>query len=375
MSRLRRFLPPQVADLIVASGSEKQLESHRREITALFCDLRGFTGFTESADAEDVMALLRDYHAAIGEIIIKYSGTLERYAGDGVMVVFNDPVPVENPALQAVLMALEMRDAIGALTEKWRRWGHDIGFGIGIAHGFATLGTIGFEGRFDYAAIGTVSNVASRLCDEAKPGQILISPRVLTKVENAVKVEPVGEFELKGIRRPLAAYNVVGAVSAGAWRALSPEVGLRRPDAPAVALRNSAGSSRPLSATTLAARGAKRVHGLLYVTEVRRLMRESRPAREVDGGTVLFQDVFPVDNTNGTIEAGHGSTVALQDAYIDGGIVTTLKGGLLESEPFGSNSDPSAITGAAIPNAGTIGAEGRPHHYWRRDQWISHVGG
>ena len=213
MGRLRRFLPPQVADLIVASGSEKQLESHRREITALFCDLRGFTGFTESADAEDVMALLRDYHAAIGEIIIKYNGTLERYAGDGVMVVFNDPVPVENPPLQAVLMALEVRDAIGALTETWRRLGHEIGFGIGIAHGFATLGTIGFEGRFDYAAIGTVSNVASRLCDEAKPGQILISPRVLMKVEKAVKVEPVGEFELKGIRRPLAAYNVVGAVS------------------------------------------------------------------------------------------------------------------------------------------------------------------
>ena len=213
MGRLRRFLPPQVADLIVASGTEKQLESHRREITALFCDLRGFTGFSESADPEDVMALLRAYHAAIGEIVIKYGGTLERYAGDGVMVVFNDPVPVENPALQAVLMALEMRDAIGALTETWRRWGHEIGFGIGIAHGFATLGTIGFEGRFDYAAIGTVSNVASRLCDKAKPGQILISPRVLTKVENAVKVEPVGEFELKGIRRPIAAYNVLAALA------------------------------------------------------------------------------------------------------------------------------------------------------------------
>jgi class 3 adenylate cyclase len=211
MGRLRRFLPPQVADLILASGSEKQLESHRREITALFCDLRGFTEFTERADAEDVIALLREYHAAVGEKIIKYSGTLERYAGDGVMVVFNDPVPVENPALQAVLMALEMREAIGALTDTWRRWGHEIGFGIGIAHGFATLGTIGFEGRFDYAAIGTVSNVASRLCDEAKPGQILISPRVLTKVENAIKVEPVGEFELKGIRRPLAAYNVVSS--------------------------------------------------------------------------------------------------------------------------------------------------------------------
>jgi adenylate cyclase len=213
MSRLRRFLPQQVADLIVASGSEKQLESHRREITALFCDLRGFTGFTESADAEDVMALLGDYHAAIGEIIIKYNGTLERYAGDGVMVVFNDPVPVENPALQAVLMALEVREALGSLTATWSRLGHDIGFGIGIAHGFATLGTIGFEGRFDYAAIGTVSNVASRLCDEAKPGQILITARVLMKVENTVKVEPVGEFELKGIRRPLVAYNVVGAQS------------------------------------------------------------------------------------------------------------------------------------------------------------------
>ena len=213
MGGLRRFLPPQVADLIVASGTEKQLESHRREITALFCDLRGFTGFSESSDPEDVMALLGDYHAAIGETIIKYSGTLERYAGDGVMVVFNDPVPVEKPALQAVLMALEMRDVIGVLTEKWRRLGHDIGFGIGIAHGFATLGTIGFEGRFDYAAIGTVSNVASRLCDEAKPGQILISPRVFMAVEDAVSVEPVGEFTLKGIRRPLAAYNVLAAAS------------------------------------------------------------------------------------------------------------------------------------------------------------------
>ena len=209
IGRLRRFLPPQVADLIVASGSEKQLESHRREITALFCDLRGFTGFSESADPEDVMALLRDYHAAIGKIIIKYSGTLERYAGDGVMVVFNDPVPVENPALQAVLMALEMRDAIGALIENWRQWGHDIGFGIGIAHGYATLGTIGFEGRFDYAAIGTVSNVASRLCDEAKSGQILIAPRVVTALGDAATVQLIGEFVLKGIRRPLAAHNVL----------------------------------------------------------------------------------------------------------------------------------------------------------------------
>jgi len=209
MSRLRRFLPPQVADLIVASGSEKYLESHRREITALFCDLRGFTGFSESSDPEDVMSLLREYHEAIGRIIIRYSGTLERYAGDGVMVVFNDPVPVDNPPRQAVLMALDMRNEIGGLVGKWSRLGHDLGFGIGIAHGFATMGTIGFEGRFDYAAIGTVSNVASRLCDEAKSGQILISPRVHMAVENDVDVELIGEFSLKGIRRPMAAYNVL----------------------------------------------------------------------------------------------------------------------------------------------------------------------
>jgi class 3 adenylate cyclase/putative methionine-R-sulfoxide reductase with GAF domain len=214
MSRLRRFLPPQVADLIVTSGTEKQLESHRREITALFCDLRGFTGFSESSDPEDVMALLREYHAAIGKIVNKYGGTLERYAGDGVMVVFNDPIPVDNPALQAVLMAIEMRAAIEGLIEKWRKLGHEIGFGIGIAHGFATLGTIGFEGRFDYAAIGTVSNVASRLCDEAKPGQILISPRVLMAVEKDITVEPIGDFALKGIRRPLTAYNVLDTKAA-----------------------------------------------------------------------------------------------------------------------------------------------------------------
>jgi adenylate cyclase len=211
MSRLRRFLPPQVADLIVASGAEKELVSHRREITALFCDLRGFTGFSESSDPEDVMALLGEYHEAIGQIITKYGGTLERFAGDGVMVIFNDPVPIDNPALQAVLMALEMRTVIGRLIERWRDLGHDLGFGIGVAHGFATLGTVGFEGRRDYAAIGTVSNVASRLCDEAKAGQILVSPRVRQEVEAAVMVEPVGEFSLKGIRRPMMAYNVLEA--------------------------------------------------------------------------------------------------------------------------------------------------------------------
>jgi class 3 adenylate cyclase len=211
MGRLRRFLPPQVADLIVSSGGEKQLESHRREITALFCDLRGFTAFAESADPEDVMKLLREYHAAIGKIIFKYGGTLERFVGDGVMVIFNDPILLENPALHAVQMALEMRTGMEALADEWRKRGHEIGFGIGIAHGYATLGTIGFEGRFDYAAVGTVSNVASRLCDEAKPGQVLISSRVLAAVENAVNVEPAGELTLKGIRRPVEVYNVIGA--------------------------------------------------------------------------------------------------------------------------------------------------------------------
>jgi class 3 adenylate cyclase/putative methionine-R-sulfoxide reductase with GAF domain len=211
MGRLRRFLPPQVADLIVSSGAEKQLESHRREITALFCDLRGFTAFAESTDPEDVMKLLREYHAAIGRIIFKYGGTLERFVGDGVMVIFNDPIPLENPSLHAVQMALEMRAGIGALAENWQRLGHEIGFGIGISSGYATLGTIGFDGRFDYAAIGTVSNVASRLCGEAKPGEILISARVLAAVKDAVSVDPAGELTLKGIRRPVEVYNVTGA--------------------------------------------------------------------------------------------------------------------------------------------------------------------
>lgn len=208
MARLRRFLPPQVADLIVSSGAEGQLESHRREITALYCDLRGFTGFSESSDPEDVMTLLREYHTAVGTIIYRHQGTLERFVGDGVMVIFNDPVPVPNPALQAVKVAVEMREEIGRLIEKWKRLGHELGVGIGMAHGYATLGTIGFEGRFDYAAIGTVSNVAARLCDEALPDQILISPRVLMAVGDLVTAEPVGERSLKGIRRPLPVYNV-----------------------------------------------------------------------------------------------------------------------------------------------------------------------
>ncbi len=214
MGRLRRFLSPQVADLIVSSGAEKGLESHRCDIAALFCDLRGYTGFSESADPEDVMALLREYHAAIGKIIFAYGGTLERFAGDGVMVIFNAPVAVDNPALQAVRMALDLRAAISALIEKWRRLGHELDFGIGIASGYATLGTIGFEGRFDYAAIGMVSNLASRLCDEAQPGQILISPRVLLAVENVMRIEEVGNFTLKGLRRPIAVHNVVATMPA-----------------------------------------------------------------------------------------------------------------------------------------------------------------
>lgn len=212
--RLRRFLAPQVADLIASSGTQNELESHRREITALFCDLRGFTGFSEHSDPEDVMALLREYHATVGKIIFEHSGTIERFTGDGVMVIFNDPVPLPNPALTAVKMALQLRSAVlGTLIEKWRRLGHELGFGVGISHGYATLGTIGFEGRFDYSAIGTVSNVASRLCDEAQSGQILISPRVLLAVEDFVTVEPIGEWTLKGISRPMVVHNILGSIT------------------------------------------------------------------------------------------------------------------------------------------------------------------
>jgi adenylate cyclase len=214
IGRLRRFLSPQIADLIMSSGTDSQLQSHRREVTALFCDLRDFTGFSESSAPEDVMALLSEYHGAIGKIIFQYGGTLERFAGDGVMVIFNDPVPIANPALQAVRMALELRAALTFLIERWGRLGHDLGFGIGISHGYATLGTIGFEGRFDYAAIGMVANVASRLCDEAQAGQILINSRVLMAVENLVTVELVGELTLKGVSRPLQVHNVIGEVSA-----------------------------------------------------------------------------------------------------------------------------------------------------------------
>jgi adenylate cyclase len=202
---------PQVADLIVASGTEKQLESHRREITALFCDLRGFTGFSESSDPEDVTALLRDYRAAIGEIIIKYRGTLERYAGDGVNGDLQRSCPGRQPGAPSRFDGARNARRHRSVNREVASTGARHRVGIGIAHGFATLGTIGFEGRFDYAAIGTVSNVASRLCDQL--GQILISPRVLLAVEEAVTVKAVGEFALKGIRRPVAAYNVLAAKS------------------------------------------------------------------------------------------------------------------------------------------------------------------
>ena len=208
ISRLRRFLSPQVADLIVSTGGEQQLESHRSEITALFCDLRSFTAFSESVEPEDVMQLLSDYHSLIGKIIFKHEGTIEHRAGDGVMVIFNDPVPQPNPGLQAVKTAIEMRVAMDKLLATWHRLEPDLGFGIGISHGYATMGTVGFEGRLDYSAIGTVANVASRLCDEAKSGQILISQRVLMEIEGSIAVEEVGEFDLKGIHRPVIVYNV-----------------------------------------------------------------------------------------------------------------------------------------------------------------------
>ena len=169
----------------------------------------GFTGFSETSDPEDVMALLREYHKAIGEIIFRHGGTLERFAGDGVMVIFGDPVPLENPALTAVTMALEMRAAISALIEKWRRLGHDLGFGVGIAHGYATIGAIGFEGRRDYAAVGTVCNLAARLCGEAKAGQILVSPRVAAAIDDVAHTEPAGELILKGLARPVAAHTII----------------------------------------------------------------------------------------------------------------------------------------------------------------------
>jgi adenylate cyclase len=210
VSRLKRFLPPQLADLIVSQGGEKALDSHRREVTVVFCDLRGFTAFAETAEPEEVMGVLRDYHAGVGSIIHKFEGTLERFVGDGIMVLFNDPLPCPDPAHRAVRMAIEMREVVSGMAEKWRRSGHSLGFGVGIAHGFATLGRIGFEGRYDYSAIGTVVNLAARLCGEAQAGQILVDRRVATMVENEVQASPIGELVLKGLHRPVPTYTIVG---------------------------------------------------------------------------------------------------------------------------------------------------------------------
>jgi adenylate cyclase len=211
--KLRRFLAPQLADLIVAQGDESILESHRREIVVVFCDLRGFTGFAERAEPEEVMALLRDYHAAMGPIVASFEGTLDHYAGDGIMVFFNDPVPTPDPARRAIDMAVAMRAAAQDLLRTWRRHGHDIGFGVGISQGYATLGQIGFAERMDYTAIGTVTNLAARLCAEAKDGQILVSRRVAIAVEDSTKLEEIGDLSLKGLSQAVAVYNVVAAAA------------------------------------------------------------------------------------------------------------------------------------------------------------------
>jgi class 3 adenylate cyclase len=211
LSRLKRFFSPALADAIVGGGADDPLKSHRREIVVVFLDLRGFTAFAETAEPEEVMAVLRDYHAAMGQAILEHEGTLERFTGDGMMIFFNDPVPIANPQERAVRMALAMRAAVEALTGRWRKLGFDLDFGIGIAQGYATIGAIGFEGRWDYGAIGTVTNLAARLCGEARPGQILVSRRLYAAVETLVEVEPVGELTLKGFAKPVTAFNVLRA--------------------------------------------------------------------------------------------------------------------------------------------------------------------
>jgi len=207
MGRLKSFLAPQIAEIVLSSG-EELLDSHRRDVTVLFCDLRGFTAFAETAEPEEVLAVLREYHADLGGLIHKFEGTLHRFTGDGIMVLFNDPLPCVDPALRAVRLAVAMRDHVAALATNWRKLGHELGFGVGIAHGYATLGRIGCEGRFDYSATGSVVNLAARLCAEAKNGQILIDSKVFAAIEELAETEPVGELVLKGFHRPIQAFNV-----------------------------------------------------------------------------------------------------------------------------------------------------------------------
>jgi class 3 adenylate cyclase len=209
-TELARFVAPQVAELISSRGGEELLAGHRAYISCLFCDLRGFTAFAETAAPEELFDVLRDYHGALGELIPTYEGTLEHFAGDGLMVFFNDPLPVANHELQAVRLALAAQERVAQLAQEWRRWGRELGLGIGIAAGYATLGRVGFEGRYDYAALGPVSNLASRLSKRAAAGQILIGQQVFAAVEESVETAPAGDLELKGFARPVAAYQVRG---------------------------------------------------------------------------------------------------------------------------------------------------------------------
>jgi adenylate cyclase len=210
VGRLRRFFSPHLAELIVTGGADDPLKSHRREITVVFLDLRGFTAFAEVAEPEEVMGVLREYHQVAGRMVLEYEGTLEHFTGDGITILFNDPVPIPNPAERAVRMALAVRERIGRMAQDWAKRGYDLSLGIGIAQGFATIGAIGFEGRWDYSAIGTVTNLASRLCGEAPGDQILISQKVYAGVETLIEVEPQEALTLKGFRRPVVAYRVRG---------------------------------------------------------------------------------------------------------------------------------------------------------------------